>query len=146
MGDNEFAGSAAYLGWVWTGGTVDLYADYRNFTWAPSVNNIDATAGRDTFERMLPSYGVGSDIALEMVAQSDGTALAVALAKGNIGTLIYGPAGTVANSIAYSIPAYSQGPQWTSPFADVVQMNANFRQNAAETMGYWTGGTITPFA
>jgi hypothetical protein len=141
MADNEFAGSAMYLAWIYPGGTVTLQSDFRNFSWQPNLNFIDATAGADTYERLLPSYGTGADIPLEMLAQTDGTVLATALARQTKGTLLYGPAGTGNARIAYRIPAYSQGPQWVQPFADVVQMNCNFRQYAVETKGHWLGGT-----
>jgi hypothetical protein len=142
MADNEFAGSALYLQWASDAGTVTLQSDFRNFSWGPTLNFIDATAGADTFERLLPSYGVGTDISLEMLAQTDGTALATALAKAAKGTLTYGPSGTANNAIAYRIPCYSQGVQWAQPFADVVQMNANFRQYAEFSQGVWASGTV----
>jgi len=142
MADKEFAGSALYLAWVYSGGTVTLQGDFRNFSWAPTLNFIDATAGADTFEHLLPSFGTGADIPVEMVAQSDGTALATALARQTQGTLLYGPAGTADNAIAYKIPAYSQGPQWSQPYADVVMMNCNFRQYAVEVQSHWTSGAV----
>jgi len=145
MADNEYAGSAMYLAWIHPGGTTTLQTEFRNFSWQPTLNFIDATAGADTYERLLPSFGVGSDIPLEMLAQTGGTALAVALARQTKGTLLYGPAGTANNEIAYQIPAYAQGPQWTQPFNDVVQMNCNFRQFAAESTGKWTSGAYAAF-
>lgn len=142
MADNEFAGSAMYLAWLYSGGTVELQSDFRQFDWSPTLNFIDATAGADTYERLLPSFGTGGDITLNMVAQTDGTVLAAALARQTQGTLLYGPAGTIDNRIAYSIPAYAQGPQWNQPFNDVVEMNVSFRQYAVETRSHWNGGTI----
>ena len=144
MADNEFAGSAMYLQWVSTAGTVALNTEFRTFNWSPTLNFIDATAGADTYERILPSYGVGGDIAFSMVAQSDGTALAAALARATQGTLLYGPAGTANNALAYSIPAYSNGPSWNEPFNDVVEITNNFRQYAVETRSHWSSGTIAP--
>jgi hypothetical protein len=142
MANNEFAGSAMYLAWVYSGGTVTLHADFTQFDWSPSLNFIDVTAGADTYERLLPSYGVGGDMTLNTYAQSDGTALATALARQTQGTLVYGPAGTANNAIAYSIPAYSQGPQWNQPFDGGVEMNCTFRQYAAESQSYWGSGTV----
>lgn len=140
----EFAGSALYLAWIYSGGTVTLQTDFRNFSWQPTLNFIDATAGADTYENLLTSYGVGADIPVTMLAQNNGTALAAALARQTQGTLLYAPAGTANNEIAYKIPAYSQGPQWNQPFNDVVEMNVNFRQYAAETRSYWASGTVAP--
>jgi hypothetical protein len=142
MADNEYAGSAMYLAWVYSGGTVTLQSDFRQFDWSPTLNFIDATAGADTYERLLPSYGVGGDINLNMLAQSDGTTLATALARQTQGTLVYGPSGTANGYLAYSIPSYSQGPQWNQPFDNVVEMNCTFRQYAVETQSTWNSGTV----
>src|SRR3970282_2590320 len=113
MADNEYAGSAMYLAWIHPGGTTTLQTEFRNFSWQPTLNFIDATAGADTYERLLPSFGVGSDIPLEMLAQTGGTALAVALARQTKGTLLYGPAGTANYEIAHQIPASAHGPSRT---------------------------------
>ena len=142
MADNEFAGSALYLAWIYSGGTVALNTEFRTFNWSPTLNFIDATAGADTYERILASYGVGGDIAFSMLAQTNGTAILTALARATKGTLIYAPAGTANNAVSYSIPAYSQGPSWNQPFNDVVEITNNFRQYAVETQSYWASGTI----
>jgi hypothetical protein len=145
MADNEYAGSAMYLAWIYSGGTVTLQTEFRQFNWSPTLNFIDATAGADTFEKLLTSYGVGGDISFSMVAQYDGTAMIVALARQTQGTLLYGPAGTANNRPAFQIPAYSQGPQWNEPFDDVVEMSVQFRQYAAESSGKWTSGAFAAF-
>ena len=129
----EFARSAAYLGWVYSGGTITLHADMRTFDWTPTLNFIDATAGQDTYENLLPSYGVGGDFSAELLAQAGGTVLAAALDRQTKGTVIYGPEGTATGKLKYSIPSYSQGPQWSSPFDDVTTITANWRQYAAES-------------
>jgi hypothetical protein len=146
MADNEYAGSAMYLAWVYSGGTVTLQSDFRTFNWSPTLNFIDATAGADTYERLLPSYGVGGDITLNMLDQAGtiGVTMGSALARATQGTLVYGPAGTADNYIAYKIPAYSQGPQYNQPFDGVVEMNCNFRQYAVETRTNWSSGTVAP--
>jgi hypothetical protein len=131
----EYAGSAMVLRWVTTAGTTLLNTDSRNFSWSPSLNWIDATAGADTFEVMLPSYGVGAEISATLVAQTAGSALVSAVARQVAGSLVYYPAGTASGMIYYTIPATSAGPQWSSPFNDVTTITANFRQTSAETLG-----------
>ena len=128
----EYAGSAMYLAWVYSGGTVILDADSRNFTWAPTLNWIDATSGKDTYEVLLPSFGTGQDISVPLVAQVDGTALLTAIARQTAGTLVYGPEGTATGKVKYSIPGTSAGPQWASPFNDVTEVTVNFKQTAVE--------------
>ena len=129
----EYAGSAAYIAWIHAGGTTTLHQDQRTFDWTPTLNFIDATAGQDTYENLFPSYGVGGDFSTELLAQSDGTVIINSLDRGARGTVVFGPEGSVAGKIKYSIPAYSEGPQWATPFDDVVTITANWRQYAAET-------------
>ena len=131
----EYAGSAMVLRWVTTAGTTLLNTDFRTFTWTPTLNWIDATAGADTYEVLLPSYGVGAEIPITMVAQSAGSALVTALARQTAGSLVYYPGGTAAGQVYYTIPATSAGPQWSSPFNDVTTITASFRQTSVETVG-----------
>jgi len=129
---SAFAGSALYLGWVYSGGTVQLETDFRNFSWTPTLNWIDATAGADSYEELLPSYGTGVEIPVTMVLQQDGTALLAAIARQTAGTLVYGPEGTATGKQKYLIPATSSGPQFNQPFDDIVELTANFRQTSVE--------------
>ncbi len=131
----EFAGSAMYLGWVYSGGTVTLQADSRSFNWAPTQNFIDATAGSDTYENLIKSFGTGGEFGADTLAQEDGTVLAAALDRGTKGTVVYGPEGNTAGKLRYQIPAYATGPQWQSPYNDVTVLRANWRQYSAEVRG-----------
>jgi hypothetical protein len=132
---SAFAGSQLYLAWVYPGGTQTLTGDFRTFSWTPNLNWIDATAGADTFEEMLPSYGTGSDITCTMVMQVGGTAILAALDRQTFGTLVYGPEGNTTGMIKYSIPATSAGPSYNQPYNDIVEVTATFRQRSAETRG-----------
>lgn len=131
----EYAGSAMYLGWKYSGGTIAIHTNARSFAWAPGMNFIDATAGADTYEVLLVSYGTGGEFSTETLAQTAGTLLAAAVARGTKGTVLYGPEGNASGKLRYSIPAFSTGPQWNSPFNDVTTLTINWRQNAAETRG-----------
>ena len=130
---SAFAGSAMSLQWIHTGGTVTLETDFRSFSWTPTLNFIDATAGADTYEELLASYGTGVEIPVSLVLQEDGTALLSALDRQTAGTLVYGPEGTATGKVKYTIPATSSGPQFSQPFDDIVEVTANFRQTAVET-------------
>ena len=129
---SAYAGSAMSLQWINPGGTVTLETDFRSFTWTPSLNFIDATAGADTYEELLASFGTGVEIPVAMVLQADGTALLAALDRQTAGTLVYGPEGTASGKVKYTIPATSSGPQFSQPFDDVVEITANFRQTSVE--------------
>jgi hypothetical protein len=124
-----------YLAWVYSGGTVNLDADSRQFDWSPTKNWIDATAGKDQFEHLLPSYGTGQDIQVPMLAQVGGSVLAAAIGADVAGTLVYGPEGTATGAPKYSIPATSAGPGWSSPFNDVTVITGQSRQTAVHVAG-----------
>ncbi len=131
----EFAGSAMVLQWKTTSGTTLLNTDFRTFSWTPSLNWIDATAGADTYETLLPSFGVGAEIPVTLVAQTANGALIGQLARQTAGSLVYYPAGTGSTNIYYTIPATSAGPQWSQSYNDVVTITANFRQTSVESLG-----------
>lgn len=132
-----FSGSAAYLAWLWNGGTAVLNSDYRQFDWTPSLALIDSTAGADGFREYLAGTGEGGDISLSMVAQEGGTALIGALGRGNEGTLLYGPEGTATGKPKFLIPAISKGPAYSQPYDDVVDFKIGFQQNTFETASTW---------
>lgn len=132
-----FSGSAMYLAWVYSGGTVLLNTDFRQFDWTPSLALIESTAGADTFREYISGIGEGGDISLSCVMQSAGTALISALARGNAGTILYGPEGTATNKPKSTIPAISKGPAYSQPYDDVVEFKVSWQQSAAETNTTW---------
>jgi len=136
----RFSGSAMHLAWIWTGGTINLHSEFREFSYSPTLSLIDASAGSDTFRNYLPGIGEGGDISLTMVMptySTGGTALLAALASGNQGTLIYGPEGTATGRPKVTIPAFSRGPSFTQPYDDVVELMCGFQQSsAASTAAY----------
>jgi hypothetical protein len=134
---SSFMGSAMYLAWIHPGGTVRLDTKFRDFSWEPTTEWVDASGGADTFEDMLPGIGRGADIPYTCVMQSGGTALLTAVASRTRGTLLYGPEGTAVGTPKFTIPAYSGGPSIQQAYNDVVILTVNFRQNAAETVGAW---------
>jgi hypothetical protein len=132
----EYAGSALVLSWIWSGGTVDLAAHTRQFTFTPNQTTIDATAGSDANRQHLPSF-VDYTVAAQGVAQNgaDGTIMAQALKAGVEGTLIAGPYGTASNSLKYTVPAFSLGIVHDSPYADVSTWACDFNVSS--------GGSVT---
>jgi len=133
----EYAGSAMHLDWIYSGGTVSLRADFRTFNWSPTLNWIDATAGQDTYEVLLASYGTGADITCTLVAQASDSTVLVSLDRETAGTLLFSPEGTASGRYKYTIPATSAGPQWSTPFDDVTEITANWRQTSVETRTTW---------
>lgn len=132
-----FSGSAMYLAWVWTSGTVTLHGDFRQFDWTPTLSLIDSTAGSDTFREYIGGIGEGGDISLSTVLQTGSTALITALARGNAGTILYGPEGTATGKPKSTIPAISKGPAYSQPYDDIVEFKVSWQQSAAETQATW---------
>jgi len=137
MPTDVYAGSAAVLEFIGSAGTATMTTYFRSFSWQPTLNFIDATAGQDTFEVLLGSYGTGQDIEVPFLAPTNGTAIADALAKNVAGTLYYSPEGTATGKLKYLIPATSQGVGWDSPFDDVTVMTARFRQTSEFSGTVW---------
>ncbi len=132
-----FSGSAMYLAWIWASGTAVLNTDFRQFDWSPSLALIDSTAGADTFREYISGIGEGGDISLSCVMQASGTALISALARGNAGTILYGPEGTASGKPKSTIPAISKGPAYSQAYDDVVEFKVSWQQSAAETNATW---------
>lgn len=137
MANNPYAGSALHADWVYSGGTIVLSTNFRNFSWATDLNYIDATAGADTYEVLLGSYGTGQDFTMTSVGQVNGTAILNALARNTKGTVRYGPEGTASGKIRYLIPATSKGPSFNQVYNDVNEITLAWRQTSVETKGSW---------
>ena len=82
----EYIGSSAVIHWLYGAGTTVLSADFRTFSFSPTTDKIDATAGSDANKVYLTGM---TDYTCKYtgVAQTGGTALRAALAMGNSGTL-----------------------------------------------------------
>lgn len=132
-----FSGSALYLAWVWSGGTIALHGSFREFSWTPTLSLIDASAGSDSFRQYIAGIGEGGDIGWTAVMQESGTALITALARGTRGTLLYGPEGTATGKPKFIIPAMSKGPAFTQPYDDIVEFKVGFQQTSQETSTTW---------
>lgn len=136
MSSNQFAGSALYAQWIWSGGTVVLSTQNRNFSFSENLETIDATAGSDTTRVKLASFK-NCTASMSYVAQNDGTALLAACAAGVTGTLIFGEAGSAVGKPKVTMPAISLGVNRSVPYADVVTYDLSWESTAAPTIGAW---------
>lgn len=133
----EYAGSALYMQWIYSGGTVVLSGDFRTFSSQPSVDLYEATAGADTHKSFLPGVK-NATLQTGLVAQSDGTALLASVREGTQGTLVVSPEGTASGKLKETYPAIAQGPQRTQPYNNVVEYAITFQQNGTPTLnGVW---------
>lgn len=136
MADNEYAGSALYASWVYSGGTFALETESRNFTYTPSIAFIDATAGADVNIRRINSFKDGN-VTIETLAQTDGTVVLTACSEGVPGTLTWGEAGTVAGRAKHTMAAIAGGVTIGTPYNDVVTYSISFQQNGTRTDSVW---------
>lgn len=130
------AGTSAYILWCYSGGSIALNTDFRTFTWSPTLEFIDSSAGADTFKEYITGIGVPGDFSVEMVYQgTSNNTITTNLAQGSAGSLIYGPEGSTAGRIKFTIPATSKGLQWSQPYQDVITMTGSWQQTAQHTQG-----------
>lgn len=132
---NEFGGTAFYGTWIWSGGTVVLNTDYRNFTYTPSVTFMDAAAGADVTPVRLQYMKDGAVQAEILMLNNMGTAVAAAYAEGVSGTLVWGEAGTAAGSPKVTLPAICEGATRNSVYNDVTTLSISWLQNGARVDG-----------
>ncbi len=135
MADNEYLGSIAIISWVYATGTIALNTEFRTWKYTPSVEMVDATAGADVNRRRIVSFKDGA-VALSMLMQSNmSSADYSGLVEGQLGTITYSPAGTVAGALKLTIPAISQGVAINESYNDVVSLDIAWQQNGARTVG-----------
>jgi hypothetical protein len=130
----EYTGKDLLLNWVHSGGTVALNGDFRTVNWQPTTDMADATAGADTTRVRIATIK-DATAAVQLLAQTGGTALLTLLAAGTNGTLIIQPEGTATGKVKITFPSISAGAQYTFPYNDVVAISCNFSANGAFTEG-----------
>ncbi len=124
----RFSGSSLFMQWIHPGGTQTLHGDQRSCDLAPDVTTIDQSAGSDEYmTRLVGIKDFGASIAILM--QDNDVALENSLVEGTLGTLIVGPAGTVAGKRKYTLPLISKGPNVSIPYTDVVEFTNDFEGN-----------------
>ena len=131
---NEFAGSALYAQWIWAEGTVTINR-FRTFDYTDQGEQIDSTAGADASRGYIDSFATGQ-VSSQFLLQSDmGTVTFAAFKKGNVGTLIWGEAGTSSGAPKTTLPAKVATGARSTPYSDVVSMTVTWNQNGARVDG-----------
>lgn len=128
---NEFGGTALYATWIWSGGTVVLNTDYRNFSYTPSVTFMDAAAGADVTPTRLQYMKDGAVNAEILMLSNMGTAVIAAFSEGVSGTLVWGEAGTATGAPKVTLPAICEGATRNSVYNDVTTLSVSWLQNGA---------------
>jgi hypothetical protein len=131
-----YAGSALYMAWIYSGGTVVLSGDFRTVNINRTLEIIDATAGADTYREKLHSFG-DTEVTWTSVMQADGTALQTALAQKTYGTVVVGPEGSATGKPKFQVAAYSVGPTFNIAYNDIVEFSCSWISNAAPVETAW---------
>jgi hypothetical protein len=130
----EYTGKNMIFSWVHAGGTVAMQADFRTVNLSPTIDFADSTAGSDARRSRIPTIA-DVTVSYSGLAQTGGTVLEDALQEGDEGTIIFQPEGTVTGKRKYTIGAFSQGPKYNYPYADVVELSVEFLGNGTFTVG-----------
>jgi hypothetical protein len=134
------AGPSMVMTWTYSGGTVSLNADYRTFDWNTTSNFEDISAGQDTQVGRAPTM-IDATANVTLVGQTSGTALVAALAAQTAGTLVVQPEGTAVGKRKITLPAYSEGAQYSFPYANVMTITCGFIPSSI--LGVWTDAANT---
>ena len=131
---NEFVGSALYAQWITSAATIQLNTDFRTWSYTPSIAFIDATAGADQNMQRVNSFKDGQLTCDMLQLDNVASATVAAFDEGQIGTVIWGPAGTAAGKMKYTAPFICNGMAQSQPYNDVVTISVGFQQNGVRVL------------
>lgn len=133
----EYAGTASYVEWVYSGGTAVLSGNYRTASYSQNAETIDATAGSDTRAVKLPGIISGgfSVAGLMDTGGSVGNKAGTLFYAQQIGTIVYGPEGTAAGKLKITIPAVMLTFERNTAYNAAAEFSMTFDQSAAESYG-----------
>lgn len=120
--------------WLSGGGTTVLTGDFRTFSYTPSIDMIEDTAGADTHKHYIPGLKSGQ-VSMTYIHQSGGSVTLTALVPGTEGTLIWSEEGTASGKPKHTAVAISQGAATSHPYTDLVEVSISFQLNGAVTDG-----------
>ena len=131
-----FHGKNLVATWIQAAATTVLTGDHKSCSLTPSVNLIDETAGADANKQYIvgvKDHTATFNASLQSGSGSGGTATFSTLSTGNIGTLRIEPEGTATTKPRLSLPAISQGVQYSWPYDNLCEVTVNFQGNGALT-------------
>ena len=142
MSGTKYRGSALYVHWVGSAGTTVLWAESRTFSVDEQANTIDVTVRSDTAKAFLADFPAisatmaGLDTA-GTVTGGTSAQLWDRLNVGDLGTIVWGPEGTVSGYRKKSMPALVKGKKFDSPYDGAVTWELSF-----DSQGGTVGGTV----
>jgi hypothetical protein len=129
---DRMTGAAQYIGFIHSGGTVNLSGDSRTFDVTREQEVADASAGSDgarSSKATLKNYSATLEA---LYIGTAGTASFGSVDIGKEGTLLWGPQGTATGNPKGSWPMIVTNMSITSPFDDVVMLNIEWQGQGAE--------------
>ena len=143
MADLEFVGSALVATWVAVNsggtalGTITLNTEFRNFSYTPSLDLVDATAGADSCKRNIASFKGGQISCSQVMQSTHGTTTMTWLGEGQRGTMTWSEAGTTTGSPKHVAGFICLGTSYSTPYNDVVSLDTTWSQDTARTDSAW---------
>jgi hypothetical protein len=139
---STFAGSSIVIGWQQSAATTTITGDHKSFTFTPSINLINSTAGADANATYIAGVKDGTwtfNSNLQTGTASGGTSTFSTLAEGNLGTLWVYPEGSTAGKTCWRYPSIAQGAAFSFPYDNVVEATVNGQLNGARVEGTSSG-------
>ena len=133
-----YSGSALDVKWLYGSGTTVMSGDYKTFTYNPSIDLLDQSAGSDankTYITALKDGRCAFNGLLQSGTSAGGTVMLANLIEGYSGTLVWSPEGTAVGKPKYTQPAIVMGAAWNVPFAGLIEISSDFQCNGARTDG-----------
>jgi len=135
----EYSGTALQVVWNYSSGSINMHTDFRTFTYTPTVDLYEKTAGADAAKTYLAGVKSGQ-LSFSGVDQSGSFgSFGTFLTEGVVGTVVYKPNGTAAGEYHGTIPAIVMGVSYTNPYAGVTEISVSWTQNGARTEGTLAG-------
>lgn len=125
------SGSALYMRFIHSGGTVVASGNQRAVSWDDSLDLAETTAGADSDKSYIPTLrdGTGS---IDLVDDGTaGSALYQAFYVGNAGTLEWGTHGTATGSPKYSCPIIINSGSRSAEYATEMMRTYGWQKNGA---------------
>ena len=137
----EILGNNAVVTWTYgSAGTIALQADYRKFSYSPSIEKYDVSCGTEPAK----SYITGQkDFTAQYSGayQANGTASAgtasysSAFAIGQIGTVVVQSEGTATGKPKWTFPVFcTSDPVTDLAYADIMLVNISWQGNGTYTL------------
>ena len=127
-------GTITHLKWVTSSATINFDTDYRTFSYEPSIELLDETAGADVSKQYIASYKDGK-ASFAGLYQAGGTTAFQSCREGQVGTLTVGWDGDAAGSVSQTIPAMSLGVKTNVTYNGLTEISIDWQQNGAIAFG-----------